>query len=574
MMEKQYAALKDYEKTIDWKSRFGAIYRIYLGKLWSSMIKDGKSWIFNILMILPVVAGPINAILSRGELDYADYFTLYTDIMFLGYFGLIIPLFTMYVAAMMFNDEINDRTITYFTTRPIHRFELIIVKYLTYLTIVPLFTAISSGLVYISFGVFAGFRYWDMGLWYFMAAIIAAIVYGAVFMFIGLLFKNPLWFGLFFVFIWEFVFASFSQTLNSLTIAFYIKSLIVTDIFPNDLLKWSPAVLQGSEAQGFFLTGNPATPVTYSIVMLVIIIVSLTLSWSRLQGDRFVIPYGAGRRPGGWKYYLKEIRSYLITFSIIFLTVGLVVAPVTGLRKDTARASGDYIEVDPYPYWDADIPSLNDMGFGASFSYTLSKGDQITIGYSYDFAPFNQSYSLYGILVSEQNYQEFIQETQELWAEYQRQYFNYIYNDTEVPSTLFPVMLSEYFITANQFLGDCEDTVAMTSPQQTYYINYESTKAEDFYVMIFVTQFDYIFDRYFYTNADFVLTGTINRLGGYVFGWILAGFGAITTGFAIYSLVTYSSEDEIKRYELQTQNKRRIRKVRERSEESIDNSEK
>ena len=45
--------------------------------------------------------------------------------------------------------------------------------------------------------------------------------------------------------------------------------------------------------------------------------------------------------------------------------------------------------------------------------------------------------------------------------------------------------------------------------------------------------------------------GEIFRRSGYSFGWILFGFGIIISGFSVYSLITYRSSDEIKRYEEQ-----------------------
>ena len=248
-MEKLYANLTQYEKKHKWTTRFGSLYRLYLSKLWSTLIRDKKTWIFNALVLLPIIAGPIIALAAR-YIDTDDYFKLYSDIMFLGYFGIIIPLFTMYIASMMFNDEISDRSITYLTSRPINRFELVIVKYLSYLSIIPIFTVIATGLNYLSFSVFGGFEYFDMALWFLLITFIASAVYGAFFMFVGLLFKNPLWFGLFFVFIWEFVFASFSQTLNKLTIAYYIKSLIVADPYADS--RGSPAIIGLNQAFQFW----------------------------------------------------------------------------------------------------------------------------------------------------------------------------------------------------------------------------------------------------------------------------------------------------------------------------------
>ena len=151
-MEEIYTNLTQYEKKHKWSNRFGSLYKLYMSKLWSTLVRDKKTWIFNILVLSPIIAGPIIALASQ-YLDISDYFELYSDIMFLGYFGIIIPLFTMYIASMMFNDEISDKSITYLTSRPINRFELVIVKYFSYLSIVPIFTVIATGLNYLSFSI-------------------------------------------------------------------------------------------------------------------------------------------------------------------------------------------------------------------------------------------------------------------------------------------------------------------------------------------------------------------------------------------------------------------------------------
>ncbi|MHA1880684.1 MAG: hypothetical protein ACTSYG_09830, partial [Candidatus Heimdallarchaeota archaeon] len=114
-MEKLYENLTKYEKKFSWKRRFGPIYRLYLSKLISTLFKQGKSWIFNALILLPIIAGPIVAF-SVNYMLANEFYSLYSDIMFRGYFGIIIPLFTMYIASTMFNDEKNNRSITYLTS--------------------------------------------------------------------------------------------------------------------------------------------------------------------------------------------------------------------------------------------------------------------------------------------------------------------------------------------------------------------------------------------------------------------------------------------------------------------------
>lgn len=539
-MEEIYTNLTQYEKKHKWSNRFGALYKLYLSKLWSTLVRDKKTWIFNILVLSPIIAGPIIA-LAAQYIDADDYFKLYSDIMFLGYFGIIIPLFTMYIASMMFNDEISDKSITYLTSRPINRFELVIVKYISYLSIVPIFTVIATGLNYLSFAIFGGFEYFDMALWFLLITFVASAVYGAFFMFIGLLFKNPLWFGLFFVFIWEFVFASFSQTLNKLTIAYYIKSLIVAD--PGG---GSPAIIGQNQAFQFWFYNYPADTINFSIVLVVIVVVSITLAWSLLQGDKFKIPYQAGRRPGGWKYYLKEIRSFLITMGILFVTLGLVVGPVNGVRKPARSTTSFSFEIDDDIEWfegfDPPLPSLGQMGYGDFMSYTVTKGDNISV--SYTMSTYHPSYSAVGIICTEENWTIFFKDTQLLWYNFAELYSVQFFN-----TTLFTEFIDDYSLLASDFLENTTD-YAFYNEYAPATIDFNATKKVDLYIASIITDFN-LGTPYIRGDMSITVVGEIFRRGGYSFGWALFGLGIVISGISVYSLITYKSSDEIKRYEEQ-----------------------
>ncbi|NHJ46416.1 MAG: ABC transporter permease [Asgard group archaeon] len=543
-MKEQYEKLTQYEKKHTWKNRFGSLYRLYIGKLINRLFKDGKTWIFNIILLLPIVAGPIVAF-AVDYINADDYYSLYSDIMFMGYFGIIIPLFTMYIASMMFSDEIGDKSITYLTVRPINRFELVIVKYLSYLSIVPLFTVIVTFVNYISFGVFGEFgNYFDMALWFLLAAFISSAVYGAFFMLIGLLFKNPLWFGLFYVFIWEFVLASFSQTLNNLTIAFYLKSLIIFDFSGSG----SPVVFFGNQAHLFSLSGSPATAVTFAVVLPILILVSLTLAWAILQGDRFRIPYKAGTRPGGWKYYLKEIRSYLITFSVLFITIGIVFGPINGITKPSTSLQSGYIgmshdyryEPEPTP------PDINEMGWGFAHPYTLSKGDDLSLFYSFSSGVYGSSiYTFEGIVCSEAVYEEFYLATQQRWLLYYSQMRNISI------AAYYIDLTNDYFDLVDDLVADSVDSITFNS-DTTNPIEIVADEKTDYMFMVVVRHYlvTDLFDE-IETNIDTIIQGEVYRRAGYSLGFILLGAGVFSLGFSIYSLTTYSSEVEIKRYQEQ-----------------------
>ncbi|NHK32089.1 MAG: ABC transporter permease [Asgard group archaeon] len=551
-MKEIYEKLTQYEKRPGWKNRFGSLYRLYMSKLYTRLLKDGKTWIFNVLMLLPIFAGPIVAIVS-DNITADNYMSLYSDIMFMGYFGIIIPLFTMYIASMMFSDEMGDRSITYLTVRPIKRFELIIVKYLSYLSIVPIFVILVTFLNYIAFGVVGEFTiptynmfwYYDMALWFLLTAFISSAVYGALFMFIGLLFKNPLWFGLFFVFIWEFVLASFSQTLNKLTVGYYIKSLIVFDIYRDS--RDSPAIFFGNQAYEFDFYFSPAKALSFSIVLLVVIIISITLAWAVLQGDKFRIPYKAGTRPGGWKYYLKEIRSYLITFSILFITLGAVFGPVNGIKKDSTEIyNGDIFISNNYWWYDninPEPPDLDQMGWGHVEPYTLTKGDDVNITYSIQEVSGVTSYLLKGVICTEEAYDSFYRATQQRWLEYavamDLLYLTSYYND----------LIYDYQVLAASFVNNATENVTFNAATSNS-ITFTAEEKGNYYLVVLPQWFNFgLYDEVFIgRNTHIFVQGEVFRRTGYSFGYVLLGVGLISLGFASYSLATYDSAIEIQRY--------------------------
>ncbi|MEA2069708.1 MAG: ABC transporter permease, partial [Asgard group archaeon] len=534
-MEEIYNRLTEYKKEHSWKNRFGSIYRIYLSKLWSLMVKDKRSWIFEALMLLPILAGPIVAIAQPGML-FEEFYSIYSDVMFMGYIGIIVPLFTMYIAITLFSDEKSDKTITYMTVRPIKSLELVGVKYLSYLTIVPIFTIISSGLIYLSFGVFGRFMYFSAAIRYLLGATLASAVYGAFFMFIGLVFKRPLIFGLFFAFIWEFVFASFSQTLRSLTIAFYIKSFLVWS--PTD--GESPILLEDTRASAFNFLSSPAKPVTFSIVLALIIIVSITLSWAAIQGATFKIPYQAGKRAGGWKYYLKEIRSFLIAIGIVFLAIGVAFGPITGIKKDSTSAVNHNIEVGTYPGFTGDNPSMTDMGYGDYYKLILSKGDQVDLQFILSQAYPSENYTIKAIVCTETDYEQFVEDTQEIWLEYRDNY-----DSGEFDTYYFENLMAQYETIVNNFITTSAIKEANVNNQ---IISLEANSRSTYMICVLTTSFNYSQNNFFYASIDMIMDGTFYRRYGYGIGWGIVCLGAISLGFSIYSFITYSSEDEIQRY--------------------------
>jgi ABC-type transport system involved in multi-copper enzyme maturation permease subunit len=539
----QYEDLTEFKKEQKTSNRWGSIYKLYLNKLFTILIKDKRTWLFNALLLLPLLAGPIIALATPSALDPEEYFSIFSDVMFMGYIGLVIPLFTMYIGTMLFSDEISNRTITFITVRPVNRLELVFVKYLSYLTLVPLFAAIGSLGMYGSFAIFGGFKYFNSALWYMFACVISSIVYGAVFMFVGLAFKRPLWFGLFFIFVWEFVIATFSTTLTKLSIAYYIKSLLVKNPFSGED---SPVIFPGNQAWQFdFYNRGGASVLSLVLVLALIVIIAISLSWAKLQGDRFIVPYQAGRRPGGWKYYIKEIRSYLITFAIIFLAIGVIIGPTTGLEQESTDIKNYNVNISPYVFYD-DIEevTLESMGYASYTSYDFSAGDTLEMDLTISSMNVNyEEMTSWVLLTSKNNFTGFVNETKELWFNYSQKI------EWGNESKQFPDLIANYSTMSTNYVNRLDNKKML---EETYTsVTFTTPSRGEYYLVVITTNIDTTETNFFNLRVQGIIDKTLKRIPGYIFGWVLIGFGVITGGLGIYSLITYSSADEIERYEEQ-----------------------
>ncbi len=143
------------------------------------------------------------------------------------YLRFIVPVLGVFYGTALIADEVEDKTITYLFTRPIHRGAVLVGKYLAYLACTGLVVLPSVVIVYFSlvrFGDVAGtFRSLVVDL-----AILGGglAVYGALFAFIGASLKRPLVTGLAFAFGWEQIALLLPGYVRRFTVAYYLQSLV------------------------------------------------------------------------------------------------------------------------------------------------------------------------------------------------------------------------------------------------------------------------------------------------------------------------------------------------------------
>lgn len=205
---------------MDMSTYFSGIQAIF--KYSFRKILFNRKWLLTGLVMLLVVL--VMGYAGSQEMDSLDGGSLLMDVLILTF---IMPVISMIYGSSLIRNEIEDKSITQVITAPLDR----IVSYVGYY--ISLAVALSVIMVAInlvgwlaffsqkgingdSLGILASF----CGL-----SVLGAMAYAALFQATGVIFKRPVYFGLFFAFIWESFIGSIPGLLNQYTIKHYIASI-------------------------------------------------------------------------------------------------------------------------------------------------------------------------------------------------------------------------------------------------------------------------------------------------------------------------------------------------------------
>jgi len=146
-----------------------------------------------------------------------------------------VPVLGVFYGTSLIADEVDDKTITYLFTRPIPRGAVVLGKYFAYMacaTFVVLPSVLLVWLLIVPAGGSLGASFLDL-LKDLLLIAIGLAVYGAVFSWVGAVFKRPLLFGLMFVFGWEVLVMALPGYMKRFSVAYYLQGL-VPHAMPND----------------------------------------------------------------------------------------------------------------------------------------------------------------------------------------------------------------------------------------------------------------------------------------------------------------------------------------------------
>ena len=181
-----------------------------------------KRWI--IALLIAILVGMVMGYVGSQEGDTLDAGASLMDILILSF---IMPIIAMIYGASLIRNEIDDKSITQVITAPLDRSISYIGYYLSLAASLSLILIIINLIGWLAFFSQKGFSTEAAVLLGAMLglSIIGSLVYSALFLLMGTMFKRPVYIGLFFAFIWEGFIGSIPGSIGSYTIKHFIRSI-------------------------------------------------------------------------------------------------------------------------------------------------------------------------------------------------------------------------------------------------------------------------------------------------------------------------------------------------------------
>jgi ABC-2 type transport system permease protein len=198
-----------------------------------------------------------------------DGMAVFSNIIMAFYLQFLILILALFYGSSICLEEIEGKTLTYLTTRPVSKSGIVLGKYAAYVVIIVAMVAV--GVVF-SFLILNFEDLLDLSIWKVLANDLAVLALGlgcytAFFAFLGTFFKRSILFGLIFAFGWENVVQYFPGATQRFTIVHYLKSLLP-----------GGTVTTGGRFAFLLFRLEPSTPLAAIAVLVIVTAVFLGLA--------------------------------------------------------------------------------------------------------------------------------------------------------------------------------------------------------------------------------------------------------------------------------------------------------
>ena len=191
--------------------------------------KSRRTKVFFVLSFLPVFMAFFVKFAQIFQLSRdIEGIYLFNNMIVAFYLQFLILILALFYGSSVTSEELEGKTLTYLTTRPISKSSIILGKYLAY-TVMIIFM-VTLGVVF-SFLILNLNALRNLSLYKVLFRDVAVLALGlmcytAFFTFIGTILKKSIMFGLIFSFGWENVIQYFPGSTQKFTIVHYLKSLL------------------------------------------------------------------------------------------------------------------------------------------------------------------------------------------------------------------------------------------------------------------------------------------------------------------------------------------------------------
>jgi len=205
--------------------------------IWLTMrtILFDKKTILVIIMLLALLAIPAKWLSEPPSDEEGAALQAFLMIVVILYLQFIVLYVCLLYGSSIITSEVEDRTLTYLLSRPITKLEIILFKYIGYVISVFLLFALPTILNYLMLAPYedgasglsknADFLAFCLG-----GMFMGIMAWGAFFMMLATMVKNPLMPGLVYCLFWESLITNIGGNISKVTLTYQIRTFIVSGI--------------------------------------------------------------------------------------------------------------------------------------------------------------------------------------------------------------------------------------------------------------------------------------------------------------------------------------------------------
>jgi ABC-2 type transport system permease protein len=205
------------------------VARSVLAFFWFAAGKARRNRAVVFVCALPVLAAAV-FLLRRILVPDADFdgLRVFSDLIMTFYLQFIVLILALFYGTSIVAEEVENKTLTYLTTRPVPKPAIILGKYGAYTarSILIVAAGVAASFLFLAYDRLGSGDAWMVFLKSLAVLTLAVAAYTAFFTFLGTFLKKSVLFGLFFCFGWENIVQYFPGTTQRLTLIHYLKSIL------------------------------------------------------------------------------------------------------------------------------------------------------------------------------------------------------------------------------------------------------------------------------------------------------------------------------------------------------------